>query len=212
MDGAVTETPPRKRRRSETPCSSSSHHINKRFRPEALTSPSPTIVRFDPINHNEDAIPESDIPESPIAPSKEATVLSVSFAPGTPTVEINDPFARLKVSSAQKKTFATPVALKNNSEGSKSVKKSARKTPGSVKSSKALPFRIKVLFSRILVSIVFLRVIDRPSFDCDSNSFLPPSISSNLLACWIDAKDILDATSRNYSPDIRRGGSYDCQG
>jgi hypothetical protein len=191
----VTETPPRKRRRSETP---SSRHINKRFRPEALTSSSPRTGGFDPINHNEDAISESDVPESPIAPSKEATILSVSFAPGTPTSVINDPFARLKVSSAQKKTFATPVALKSNSEGSKSVKKSARKTPGSVKASKALPFRIKVLFSRTLVSIVFLRVIDRSPFDCDSNSLLPPSISSNLLACWIDAKDILDATIRNY--------------
>src|SRR5208282_3436232 len=108
MGGTVTETPPRKRPRSQTPSSFSSPHVNKRFRPETLTSPSPRTARFDPINHNEDAILESDVPESPIAPSNEATTLSVSFAPGTPMTEINDPFARLKVSSAQKKTFATP--------------------------------------------------------------------------------------------------------
>ena len=152
MNDMVTETPPRKRRRSQTPSSSSSHQVNKRFRSDILTSPSPSTARFSLINNNEDAVLESDVPESPIAPSKEASTLSVSFAPGTPMTEINDPFARLKVSSAQKKAFATPVALKSDLDGSKSVKKSARKTPGSAKSNKPLPFRIKVLLSRTLVS------------------------------------------------------------
>lgn len=210
MDGTVTETLPRKRRRSQTP--SSSHHINKRFCPETLTSPSRTNPHFDPINNNKDAILESDVPESPVVPGKDATMLSVSFAPGTPMAEINDPFARLKVSSAQKKTFATPVALKSNSEGSKSVKKSARKTPGSAKSNKPLPFLIKVKLSRTLVNIVFFYIIGRSSFDCDSDSFLPPSISSNFLACWFDAEDILDAKNGDFVPDDRTRDSYDCQG
>jgi hypothetical protein len=193
----VTETPPRKRRRSQTPSPSSSHHVNKRFCPQTLTSPSLRAAPFDSIIHNEDAILESDVPESPTTPRKEATTLSVSFAPATPMTEINNPFARLKVSSVQKKTFTTPVVSKSNPEGSKSERKSVRKTPGSVKSNKALPFRIKVLLSRTLLSIVFPHVIDRSPFDCDSNSFLLPSIFPDLLA-WIDAKDILDASSGDY--------------
>src|SRR5438046_1402868 len=144
MGVVVTETPPRKRPRSQTPSSSSSHHVNKRFRPEILTSPTPRSVRFDPVNPDEDELLESDVPESPIAASKGTSTLSVSFAPGTPVTEINGPFEKLKVSSVQKKNLATPVALKSNSEGSKSVKKSVRKTPGSAKSNKALSFRIKV--------------------------------------------------------------------
>jgi len=69
----------------------------------------------------------------------------VSFAPHTPLGEINDPFAKLNLkTSAKKKSLATPVAQKATAEGSKSVKKSARKTPGSAKTNKAQPFRIKV--------------------------------------------------------------------
>ena len=209
MDVVVTETPPRKRPRSQTPSSSSSHHVNKRFRPETL-SPSPRAIRFDPVNTEEDQILESDTPESPIAASKGTTTLSVSFAPRTPMTEINGPFEKLKVSSAQKKTLATPVALKSNPEGSKSVKKSARKTPGSAKSNKALQFRIKVFRSQLLLNIVFNHVLDRSSFDCDSYGYFSSSVSSNLLACGFDTKNILDATKGYYSIVVE-GLSYDCQ-
>lgn len=143
MDGAVIETPQRKRPRSATPSSSSPLHVNKRFRPDTLASPSPKSVRLDPVNGDEDVVLESDVPESPIPPSKPIAALSVSFAPNTPLREINDPFARLNLkTSTQKKNLATPVASKTNADGSKSVKKSARKTPGTGRSNKS--FRIKV--------------------------------------------------------------------
>ena len=145
MDGTVAETPPRKRTRCFTP-SSSSHNVNKRFRLNTPISPSPRTVRFDSANvAQEDAILESDVPESPIGTRKGSNRgLSVSCEPHTPPAQIKNPFAKLKVSSADKKSLATPVAVKANAEGSKSVKKSARKTPGSAKSTKA--FRIKVQF------------------------------------------------------------------
>jgi hypothetical protein len=147
MDGSVIETPQRKRSRSATPSSSSSRRVNKRFRPDTLLSLSPKSVSLDPANGDEDVVLESDVPESPIAPSRPIAALSVSFAPNTPLREINDPFAKLNLkTSAQKKNLATPVASKTNSDGSKSVRKSARKTPGTGKSNKC--FRIKV-FSRV---------------------------------------------------------------
>lgn len=147
MDGTVVQTPPRKRPRSSTPSSASSHNVNKRLRPDTPPSPSPKTVRFNPINpeeDEEDAVLESDVPESSIVPSsKLPAAFSVTFAPDTPITEIDDPFAKLNIkTSAQKMHLATPIRLKINAEGSKSVKKSARKTPGSAKSNKA--FRIKV--------------------------------------------------------------------
>jgi len=142
MDTAVIETPQRKRPRSATP-SSSPRHVNKRFCPDTLSSPSRKSVRLDPVNGDEDVVLESDVPESPIAHSRPIAALSVSFAPNTPLREINDPFAKLNLkTSAQKKNLATPVTSKTNSDGTKSVKKSARKTPGTGRSNKS--FRIKV--------------------------------------------------------------------
>jgi hypothetical protein len=90
---------------------------------------------------------DSDVPESPIVQRKAA---AVSFAAPllTPIREINNPFAKLNIkTSAQKKgTLATPVKLKSSADGNKSVKKSARKTPGSGKSNKPLPFKIQVAY------------------------------------------------------------------
>jgi hypothetical protein len=141
----MLETPPRKRPRSSTPRSSSSaHRVNKRFCPNPRTSPSPRIVHFGPPPTDDDAIPESDVPESPI-PNKRAN-LEVSFvAPATPMREIKSPFERLNLkSSVQKKGgLATPVRG-GGGEGVRSVKKSARKTPGSARANKPQPFRIKV--------------------------------------------------------------------
>src|SRR5271170_594596 len=151
MDGTgmVMETPPRKRPRSSTPASSSSKHVNKRVcsNPPPPPSPYTTTRNSYPTNDEEelDTVLESDVPESPITQRKDHTALSVSFAPHTPLGEINDPFAKLNLkTSAQKKSLATPVAQKATTEGSKSVKKSARKTPGSAKTNRAQPFRIKV--------------------------------------------------------------------
>jgi hypothetical protein len=142
----VMETPQRKRRRAETPSSPwSSLHVNKRPCTDILPSPSPKTVRFDPVRHGEDTVLESDVPESPIAQAKGIVPLAVSFAPNTPTGQINDPFKKLSLkTSAQKKGLSTPAPAKHDSEGTKSVKKSARKTPASVRSRKAWPFRIKV--------------------------------------------------------------------
>jgi hypothetical protein len=144
-------TPSRKRPCSEPPSSSSPRGHHKRLRTEALLmSPSPKTIRLAPENNGEDvdAILESDVPESPIRQPQETGLSSVSFASSrsqTPSREITDPFSRLNIkSSAHKRNLSTPVAVKLNSEGPKSVKKSARKTPGSAKSSKVLPFRIKV--------------------------------------------------------------------
>jgi hypothetical protein len=200
MDGMVVETPPRKRPRSETPASSSSsRHINKRCRPDTLGSPSPKAVHFDPIHLEKDKILESDVPESPIVQRKATAPLSVSFAsipPRTPMTEINDPLAKLNLkASAQKKNLATPVASKSNSEGIKSVKKSARKTPGSAKSNKAQPFRIKVSLPSVLIlRIVFGYVADRSSPNSNPNRHLPSSFLSYLLACGIDSEVTLDAS------------------
>lgn len=140
------ETPPRKRLRSRSPSSSSSRNINKRFCFNTLVSPS---VQFDPANHGQDidTVMESDVPESPIAQRTQNTSLSVSFAPSTPSSGINNPFANLTLkSSLQQRTLATPVQSKSVIEGPKSVKKSARKTPGGAKTSKSMPFQIKVVF------------------------------------------------------------------
>src|SRR5271169_1922891 len=95
IDRMVAETPTRKRSRSETPSSASSRYVNKRLCQGTLTSPSPKTVHFDPINPEEDAVLESDVPESPITPGKQTAGVSVSFAPNTPMSEISDPFAKL---------------------------------------------------------------------------------------------------------------------
>lgn len=87
----------------------------------------------------------SNVPESPVARRKGTVPVAVTFAPNTPSGQINDPFAKLNLKTpAQQKGLSTPGAAKNDSEGTKSVRKSARKTPASVKSRKVLPFRIKV--------------------------------------------------------------------
>jgi len=162
----VMETPPRKRPRSSTPSSTSSRkHVNKRVCSNGPPPPSPYTA---PGNSNRtnneddmDTVLESDVPKSPIVQRKDHTALSVSFAPHTPLGEINDPFAKLNLkTSAQKKALATPVVSKGAVEGSKSVKKSARKTPGSAKANKAQPFRIKVFlhFQRFTeTSLLLLR-------------------------------------------------------
>lgn len=140
------ETPQRKRRRSETPSSpSSSRYVNKRFCTNTLTSPSPKIVHFDPAGDGGDTVLVSNVPESPVARRKGIVPAAVTFAPNTPSGQINDPFAKLNLKTpAQQKGLSTPGAAKNDSEGTKSVRKSARKTPASIKSRKVLPFRIKV--------------------------------------------------------------------
>ena len=146
----VMETPPRKRPRLSTPSSSSSRkHVNKRICTNGLAPPSPynsTGKLYRANTEDEmDTVLESDVPESPIVQRKEQTALSVAFAPHTPLSEINNPFAKLNLkTSAQKKALATPVVPKAAVEGSKLVKKSARKTPGSAKTNKVQPFRIKV--------------------------------------------------------------------
>lgn len=96
---------------------------------------------------------ESDVPESPIVQRKVNNTVSVSFATPTlmtPLREINNPFAKLNIkASAQKKitsSLATPVAIKSiATDGNKSVKKNARKTPGGGKSNKPQPFKIQVV-------------------------------------------------------------------
>jgi hypothetical protein len=142
----MLETPPRKRPRSSTPRSSAKRHshINKRFCPNPRASPSPRTVHFDRPATDDDAIPDSDVPESPI-PLKR-TNLEVSFAaPETPMREIKSPFERLNLrASGQKKGgLATPVTG-GGGESVRSVKKSAKKTPGSARANKPQPFRIKV--------------------------------------------------------------------
>ena len=150
--GTVMETPFRKRPRCSTPSSSSSpfpKHVNKRIcsnRPPPA-SPYTTIENSYTTNNQDDpdTVLESDVPESPIAQRKDHSAPSVSFAPHTPLAEINYPFAKLNLkASAQKSCLETPVVPKTAVEGSKSAKKSGRKTPGSTKANKAQPFRIKV--------------------------------------------------------------------
>jgi len=146
------ETPPRKRPLSATPSSSPSsssrrHHVNKRFRRDQRPSPSPRTVRFETARpaDNDDRISESDIPESPIPDKRTAS--DVSCAPVTPLQEIDVPFERLNIKSSvpKKNPLATPVRGKVlGGETSRSVKKSAKKTPGSAKANKPQPFRIKV--------------------------------------------------------------------
>jgi hypothetical protein len=167
MDVLGMETPVRKRRRSATPSSlsSASRHVNKRFRSNSLASPSPKNVRFSTISYEEeqDTVMDLAIPESPI--SQNGTTVPVSFAPVpplTPTVEINNPFAKLNLkASAQKKVMSTPIASKSGTDGIKSVKKSARKTPGSGKTNKVLPFLIKVLLYYNALSPVVFNIFDR---------------------------------------------------
>lgn len=164
------ETPVRKRRRSTTPVSvsSASRHVNKRFRSNSLASPSPKNVRFSTmtLEEEQDTVMELAIPESPI--SQNETVELVSFAPVpplTPTVEINNPFAKLNLkASAQKKVMNTPIASKSGTDAVKSVKKSARKTPGSGRANKVLPFLIKVPYYHIALSSVFFNFFDRAYF------------------------------------------------
>lgn len=150
MDTSGLETPVRKRPRSSTPSFSSSRHANKRFRSNSIVSPSPKLVRFDSLSHGEDldAVMESDVPESPIAARKGSGSVARESAcalltPGAG--DINNPFSKLTLKTpAHRKTMATPTAAKPGTDGTKSVRKSVRKTPGSVKSQKAPPFRIKV--------------------------------------------------------------------
>lgn len=145
-------TPVRKRLRPQTPSSSSPNKINKRYRcrSNSRTSASPALkdTHLSGIDEPDgDTVMESDVPESPIVQRKAA---AVSFAAPllTPVREINNPFAKLNIkASAQKKaTLATPVKLKSSADGNKSMKKSARKTPGSGKSNKPLPFKIQVTY------------------------------------------------------------------
>ena len=151
MESQSMCTPVRKRPRSHTPSSVSPNHINKRHRSRSnsLTSPSPAH-KHTPFNITDDldgdTVMESDVPESPIV-QRRANAVSFAAPPLTPIREINNPFAKLNIkASAQKKsTLATRIALKSvTGDGNKSVKKSARKTPGSGKSNKPLPFKIQV--------------------------------------------------------------------
>ena len=151
MGGTILRTPQWKRRLSESPSSSLSSHVNKRFCTETLASPSPKAVRFNPAidEADNDAVEESDVPESPIRERSQApAVAELRFTSGQPNTPINGihaPFKKLNLkTSAQKMVPATPLALKNTSEKPKSVRKSAKKTPGSTKANKVLPFRIKV--------------------------------------------------------------------
>jgi len=147
----MLETPPRKRPRPATPSSSSSssrrHPVNKRFCPDQFPSLSPRTVRFEPAQtaDNDGPIGESDIPESPM-PDKR-TSLDVLLPLATPLREIDVPFERLNIKSSvpKKNTLATPVRGKVlGGENARSVKKSAKKTPGSAKANKPRPFRIQV--------------------------------------------------------------------
>lgn len=149
MDQQGMLTPVRKRPRSQTPSSSSSNNINKRhrYRSNSLTSPSPAhkYTHLNTIDDPDgDTVMDSDVLESPIVQRKAAAVSFAALL--TPIREINNPFAKLNIkASAQKKTtLATPVKLKSSADGSKSIKRSARKTPGSGKSNKPLPFKIHV--------------------------------------------------------------------
>jgi hypothetical protein len=147
----MLETPPRKRLRSETPASSARprHQVNKRFCPRPRSSPSPRTVRFEASPTDDEAIAESDVPESPIPnkrPNLDGALLSVSLLQATPWREINAPFEKLNIKpSTQKKSrLVTPVRDKGAGETSRSGKKSVKKTPGSAKANKPQPFRIKV--------------------------------------------------------------------
>jgi hypothetical protein len=139
MDSSVLETPVRKRARSDTPSTRSSSRVNKRLRSKPTSSPSPKIVRFDDCA-DDDMVMESDVPESPVQLRSIPTLV----APTTPkTPALRNPFSKLTLNTpSQSKLVTTPA-----SKVVKSVKKSARKTPGSVKPLKLLPFRINVVLS-----------------------------------------------------------------
>src|SRR5579862_6878931 len=156
MDQPDTLTPVRKRPRSQTPSSSSPNNINKRHRcrSNSLTSASPALKYTHISNIDEldgDTVMDSDVPESPIVQHRAA---AVSFAAPllTPVREINNPFAKLNIKASAQKTamLATPVKLKSSADGNKSIKKSARKTPGSGKNNKPLPFTIQVTYKCFL--------------------------------------------------------------
>lgn len=145
MEGLDLDTPRRKRPRSKTPSSSSSRRVNKRIREDSPQSPSPQASRAR-INGEHGAA--EAIPNSPIA-ERQPQGASVSFAsvpPQTPSATINDPFAQLNLrSSVQKKLISTPLPSEGSGDVPKSVKKSARKTPGSARKNKPHAFRIKVI-------------------------------------------------------------------
>ena len=194
MDPAGLETPLRKRRRSTTPFSSL-RHPNKRARSSSIFSPSPKIVRFDPLSHGEDIdiVMESNVPESPIALRRSASVTAVSAqSPQTPGgAGIDNPFAKLSLKTPrQGKENVTPMVAKS-SDHTKSAKRSARKTPGSAKSQKALPFRIKVQLSESESHAVFFKFAHRPSCHCYSRCDYPPTSITYRLVSRVVAKDIL---------------------
>ena len=157
----MLETPPRKRPLSATPLSSPSssaprQHANKRFRRDQRPSPSPRTVSFEAARpaDNDDHIAESDIPESPIPDKRTSSELLSPLV--TPLQEIDVPFEGLNIKSSvpKKSALATPVRGKVlGGDTSRSVKKSAKKTPGSAKANKPQPFRIKV-FERTYVDVL----------------------------------------------------------
>lgn len=208
MGGTVLQTPQLKRRRSDSPSSSLSNHVNKRFYSETLASPSPKAVRFDPaINGaDNDAVEESDVPESPIREHSQAPAVPglrfTSGQPNTPINGINGPLKRLNLkASAQKMVPATPLAFKATSERPKSVRKSAKKTPGSTKANKVLPFRIKVRSRDAKLMQVLVHIINRSPVDCDANIYAPSLLFSGMLASRFKSTNLHSAAETDYSWD-----------
>ena len=176
------ETPQRKRRRLDPSCLAQARPVNKRARAEPLVSPSPEPVVLCALSdeRENDVVMESDVPDSPNISLKQMTHFSVSFHEprfDTPTNGMDDSFSKLNLTTSthEEKAPATPLPLRPRSETTKSVKKSARKTPGSAKSckSKLSPFRIKVTSFPISLSLVLGHVTYRASSYCGSHCLFP---------------------------------------
>jgi hypothetical protein len=209
MDPAGLQTPIRKRPRSTTPFSSS-RHPNKRARSNSLISPSPKVVRFDPLSHGEDLDThmESDVPESPILARRGVSVLGggpvVPLTPGE--AEIGGPFAKLTLKTpAHRKGVATPIAAAMSGDRTKSLKKSSRKIPGSVKSSKPLSFRIKVRSHQAVTDLVIINIPHRSSGYSNASGPDPSKFVPHRLASWIVPSGILHPSCTIWSFNNGRG-------
>ena len=145
----------RKRPRSNASTSPSPSRDIKRMFIDELAPSSPKAVRFDYANDGDQMALESYVPDSPIGTTScENSFARVSFKPLTPltprtkelaTTQISDSLAKLELKPfTHKRNLATPVAARMGLDEPKSVRKSARKTPSSPKTNKALPFQLKV--------------------------------------------------------------------
>ena len=117
-------------------------HVNKRPYMESLQSERPAFTKL-AIESDEDEvhmIPGS-VFQSPVLLSRLA---ASARNENSPTRAIRDPFTQLSLkASPSRGHMITPITARHLDENPKSVKKSARKMPGSVKSNKPSPFRVK---------------------------------------------------------------------